>query len=261
MRRTTGFGAIALNGDLLLALLHKEAAVRYKQSVVGPLWVLLQPIILTALFVMIQTVANIDSGGAPYPVVAYAAVLPWTFFATSMTNATGSIVGNAAIIRKVSCPRAVFPLAAVLVCLVDFLIGLPFLFFLLFHYGLGLSWHVIWLPLLVILQLLLVYGLTLLTSSVSAYRRDLLIGMPYLLQFWMFASPVMYRSESVPGEWRFLFDLNPLAGFIDAYRGVLIHGTPPSPSSLGTIVAATAGALVVGTLVFGRLQARFADVT
>ena len=249
------------NGELLLALLRKEVAVRYKQSIVGPLWAFLQPLILMALFVMIQRFVNIDSGGAPYPAVVYAALLPWTFFATSMNFATGSIVGNAAIIRKVRCPRAVFPLAAVLACLVDFLIGLPFLAALLAYYGIVPTWHTIWLPLLLALQLFLAYGLTLLTSSVSAYRRDLLIGMPYLLQFWMFASPVMYRSESVPAEWRPIFDLNPLAGIIEAYRSVLVYGVPPPAASLATAAIVSIVVFVVGAATFARLQARFADVT
>lgn len=246
--------------ELLLALLRKEVAVRYKQSLVGPLWAFVQPLILMGLFVMINALVTIDVGSAPYPVVVYSALLPWTFFATSMNFATGSIVGNAAIIRKVRCPRAAFPLAAVLSCLVDFLIGLPFLFGLLAYYGIGLSWQLAWLPALVGMQLLLIYGLALLTSSISAYQRDLLIGMPYLLQFWMFASPVMYRSESVPEKWRWLYDLNPLTGIIDAYRNVLIHGDSPLTSSLMTAAGISVVAFAAGTLVFARLQPRFADV-
>lgn len=246
--------------ELLMALLRKEIAVRYKQSLVGPLWAFVQPLVLMALFVMINGFVTMDSGPAPYPVVVYTALLPWTFFATSMNFATGSIVGNAAIIRKVRCPRAVFPLAAVLSCQVDFLIGLPFLFALLAYYGIGISWQLAWLPVLLGIQLLLVFGLALLTSAISAYQRDLLIGMPYLLQFWMFASPVMYRSDSVPDRWRTLYDLNPLAGIIEAYRNVLIHGMSPLGTSLTLAAGVSVAAFAAGALVFARLQPRFADV-
>lgn len=246
--------------ELLLALLRKEVAVRYKQSLVGPLWAFIQPLILMTLFVMINGFVQMDSGPAPYPVVVYAALLPWTFFATSMNFATGSIVGNAAIIRKVRCPRAAFPLAAVLACQVDFLIGLPFLFALLAFYGIGTSWQLAWLPALLAIQLLLVYGLALLTSAVSAYQRDLLIGMPYLLQFWMFASPVMYRSESVPDRWRTLYELNPLAGIIEAYRNILVHGVSPVSPSLTVATGVSVAVFAAGALVFARLQPRFADV-
>lgn len=249
------------NLELLRALLRKEVAVRYKQSMIGPLWALLQPLILMSLFVMIQGFINIDSGGAPYSAVVYAALLPWTFFATSMNFATGSIVGNAAIIRKVRCTRAIFPLAAVLACLVDFLIGLPFLAILLIYHGISPTLAVLWVPVLLLIQLFLTYGLCLLTSSVSAYRRDLLIGMPYLLQFWMFASPVMYRIESVPTGWRPIFDLNPLVGIIDAYRRVLVLGEQPEATALLTAMAVSLLVFVAGAATFAALQSKFADVT
>lgn len=253
-------GGVRRSADLLFALLAKEFAVRYKQSVVGPLWAFLQPLILMALFVMIQNFIPIDSGTAPYPVVVYAALLPWTFFATSLNFATGSIVSNGAVIRKIRCPRILFPLAAVMACLVDFLIGLPFLVALLAYYRIDLTWHVLLAPLVLALQLVLVFGLTLATAAVSAYRRDLLIGMPYLLQFWMFASPVMYRSESVPDAWRIWFELNPMAGILEAYRSLLVYGTLPSARPLLVAVVEAAVVVLVGILIFSRLQPRFADV-
>jgi len=248
------------NGELLLALLRKEIAVRYKQSVVGPLWAFLQPLILMSLFVMIQSFVHIDSGNAPYPLVVYAALVPWTFFASSVNLATGSIVGNAAIIRKIHCPRASFPMAAILACLVDFLIASVFLAALIAYYDIGVSWRVLLLPLLLLLQLFLVFGLTLLTSSMAAYRRDVLIGMPYLLQFWIFVSPVMYRIESVPERWRALYELNPMAGIIEAYRSILIYDSLPAVSSLASAFAVAIVLFAAGLVVFAKLEKRFADV-
>jgi lipopolysaccharide transport system permease protein len=244
----------------LRALLRKEIAVRYKQSIVGPLWAFLQPLILLSLFVMIQSFVHIDSGSAPYPLVVYAALLPWLFFANSVNLATGSIVANAAIIRKIHCPRAAFPLAAILACLVDFLIASFFLAALIAYYGIGLSWHAAILPLLMLLQLFLVFGLTLLTSSISAYRRDVMIGMPYLLQFLMFASPVMYRIEAVPERWRTLYEVNPMAGIIEAYRSILIYDSLPDMPSLASAAAVAVGLFAAGIAVFARLEKRFADV-
>lgn len=248
------------NGELLRALLRKEIAVRYKQSLVGPLWAFLQPLVLMLLFVMIQSFVAFDSGGAPYPLVVYAALLPWTFLATSMSAATGSIVGNAAILRKIRCPRAAFPLAAILACLVDFLIASVFLVALIAYYGVGVSPYAAWVPVLLLMQLLLVFGLALLTSSVAAYRRDVLIGMPYLLQFWMFASPVMYRMESVPERWRGLYELNPMAGIIEAYRSVIVYGTPPDLAALATALVVAVALFALGLAVFAALESRFADV-
>lgn len=251
---------IGSNGDLLLALLRKEIAVRYKQSVIGPLWAFLQPLILMSLFVMIQAFVHIDSGEAPYPVVVYVALLPWSFFGNSVHFATASIAGNSAIIRKIYCPRAIFPLAAILACLLDFFTALPFLAGLLFYYRIGLSWHAAALPLLLVVQLFLTYGLALLTSSVAAYRRDVLIGMPYLLQFWMFASPVMYRLETVPARWRTLYQLNPMAGIVDGYRRILIHHSLPDVSSLMPAITVAVLLFAVGLVVFAKLEKRFADV-
>lgn len=260
MSGSAEIGELRRGADLLFALLNKEISVRYKQSVVGPLWAFLQPLGLTALFVMIQNFVPIDSGAAPYPIVVYAAMLPWTFFATSLNFATGSIVSNGAVIRKIRCPRVLFPIAAVMACLVDFLIGLPFLGALMVWYRIELTWNAILMPLVLALQLFLILGLTLATSAVSAYRRDLLIGMPYLLQFWMFASPVMYRSESVPASWRSWFDLNPMSGIIEAYRSLLIYGTSPNAGPLLVAAVVASVAFLVGALVFARLQPRFADV-
>jgi ABC-type polysaccharide/polyol phosphate export permease len=248
------------SGELLRALLRKEIAVRYRQSLVGPLWAFLQPLILMLLFVMIHSFVAFDSGGAPYPLVVYAALLPWTLLATSLNVATGSIVGNATILRKIRCPRAAFPLAAVLACLVDFLIASAFLVALIAYYGVGLSWYAAWVPALLLLQLLLVFGLALLTSSLAAYRRDVLIGMPYLLQFWMFASPVMYRIESVPERWRALYELNPMAGIIESYRSVLVYGAAPDPGLLAPAAAVAVLLFAAGLGVFAALESRFADV-
>lgn len=248
------------SGDLLLALLRKEFAVRYKQSVVGPLWAFAQPLILMLLFVMVQSFVRIDSGTAPYPLVVYVALLPWTFFANSVHVATASIVGNAPVIRKMYCPRAAFPLASVLTSLIDWFIAAPLLGILLVYYGIGLTWYAAWLPLLVLLQLFLAYGLVLMTSSLAAYRRDVLIGLPYLLQFGMFVSPVMYRIESVPDRWRALYELNPMAGIIEAYRSVLVYGSPPEIGSLAPAIVAAVVLFAAGLAVFSRLENRFADV-
>lgn len=246
--------------ELLFALFRKEIAVRYKQSYIGPMWSVLQPLILLSIFVILDEIVDIGGGGYPYPLVVFAGILPWTFFSNSITSASNSIVGNAAIIKKMGTPRLLFPIASISACLYDLIVSLIILLFLLLSYDMKITWHIVFLPVLVVFEFVLILGISLLTSSLAAYRRDVLVGIPYILQFVFFVSPVMYTVDLVPEKWKFLYMLNPVAGIIESYRCLFLYNTLPMFEYFLFPLAITMLSLFVGYYVFSRLEHRFADV-
>lgn len=246
--------------ELLLALLRKEIKVRYSQSSLGALWAFLQPLILLGLFMMLHKFMGIESGNYPYPVVAYAALLPWTFFANAITLASGTIVANAAIIRKIYCPRIIFPLASLLIGLFDLFIASLVFAGLMVYYNIQPTVFILFVPLLLLHQFLLLSAIAMITSSCAAYRRDILIGMPFIMQFWLFASPVMYRIESVPTEWRIFYSLNPMVGILEGYRSLLVYGIIPDFKYIGISFFVSIFLFIIGLYTFYKLESRFADV-
>jgi len=245
---------------LLAALMRKDISARYKQSLLGPAWALFQPLVLMGLFSLLQLFVNIPSEGIPYPIFVYSALLPWTFFANSILYATSSITGNSGIIKKIYFPREIFPISASLTSLFDFLMASVVYAFLIVYYGVGVSYSIFLLPLLLVIQLVLAIGISFFTSSLATFRRDVVHAMPLLLQFWMFLCPVMYPLSTVPSNYRPYYLLNPMAGIIDCYRSVLIKGSVPE---LQPLLYGAAGSLIVfaaGYWFFKSLEMKFADV-
>jgi len=246
--------------ELLYFFVWRDVKVRYKQTVVGVLWVVLQPLMTMGVFtIFFGRLAKLPSEGLPYPVFYFAALVPWAYFATALSNCTNIVVANQHVITKVYFPRLVLPLAAVSSGLVDFAIGLVVMITLAFGFGIHVTPTVALLPVFLLLALLTALGVGLWTSALNALYRDVASIIPFVIQFWMLASPVAYPSSLVPARWRWLYGLNPMAGVIDGFRWALTgHGQPPGAQMLAstTMVAIV---LIGGLFFFQRIESTVAD--
>jgi lipopolysaccharide transport system permease protein len=246
--------------ELLYFFVWRDVKVRYKQTVIGIAWVVLQPLMTMGVFtVFFGRLARLPSDGLPYPVFYFAALVPWTYFATALQSCTNVVVSNQHLITKVYFPRLVLPLSAVLSGLVDFAIGLVVLLMVTAIYGITPTLAALWLPVLLLLAVLTALGVGLWMSALNALYRDVHYVVPFLIQCWMFASPVAYPSSLVPQRWRWLYGLNPMAGVIDGFRWALTgRGVAPGP-----LVLASASAVIVvligGLFFFQRMEGTVAD--
>lgn len=248
-------------GDLLFTLSAHRIAVRYRQTILGFVWAVLQPLLMMLIFTGVFSIlARMPSDGVPYALFAYTALLPWTFFSTTLTNATASLVSHTQLITKVYFPREILPLTYVVAALFDLAIGFAALGALMAWYDVPLTRQV-WNLLPVILLLAAwALALSLVFSAAQVRWRDIGVAMPLLVQLWLFASPVIYPLSSVPEAWRPWYLLNPMAGIIGSFRDVLLHGVQPDPVPLRYAAAVTAVALPIAYLVFKRAEATMADV-
>jgi lipopolysaccharide transport system permease protein len=255
LRRLTEYG------DLLRTLSAHRISVRYRQTVLGITWAVLQPLLMMTIFAIVfSRLAKLPSDGAPYPLFAYVALLPWTFFATSVTNATGSLVNNTQLITKIYFPREVLPVTYIVAALFDFSLGLLALAALMAWYEAPVTSAVLYLVPLVLLLAAWALAMSLLLSAAQVRRRDIGVALPVLVQAWMFVSPVIYPLSVVPEPWRPLYLLNPIAGIIDGFRNALLRGEPPAAEPLVYAVTVTALVLPAAYLVFKRTEATMADV-
>jgi len=252
--------------ELLYFLTWRDVKVRYKQTLVGVAWVVMQPLLSTLIFtVFLGNLARVPSDGAPYPLFVFAGLLPWTFFASAVSGAGPSLVGSSNLITKVYFPRMFIPAASVSARLLDFLISFAVLAGLLLYYGVPLTWRLfVWLPPLVALIALLALGIGMWAAAVNVKYRDVGVVLPVLVQFWMFASPVVYPSSliyssSVSPFWKRLYMLNPLVGIIEGFRSATF-GRPVDVSSLAFSVAVTVVVLLCAAYTFRGMEKSFADV-
>lgn len=247
--------------ELLYFFVWRDIKIRYKQTAIGAAWAVLQPFLTMLIFsLFFGKLAHIPSEGLPYPIFYYSALLPWMYFAASLQNATNTIVENQRLITKVYFPRLALPLSSVLSGLVDF--GISFLMFvaMMIYYGIRPTAAVLWLPAFLLLTVLTALGVGLWLSALNAVYRDVRYVVPFLVQFWMFASPVAYPSSLVPEKWRWLYGLNPMTGVIEGFRWSLAgHGEPP-----GLLIFVSAGAVIVvllaGVAYFQKMETTIADV-
>lgn len=247
--------------DLLYTLSLHRINVRYRQTVLGVAWAVLQPLLMMLVFTMVFSVlARMPSEGTPYALFAYTALLPWTFFASAVTNATGSLVGHTQLITKVYFPREILPLTYVVAGFFDFLIGLVVLGGLMTWYGVAPTTQILHLVPIVLLLGAWLLSVALILAAAQVRWRDVGVAMPVMLQLWMFASPVIYPLSLVPEGLRTWYLLNPMAGIISSFRDVLLQGTQPDPVPLRYAVVITAIALPVAYLVFKRSEATMADM-
>jgi lipopolysaccharide transport system permease protein len=246
--------------ELLYFFVWRDVKVRYKQTVIGIAWVILQPLMTMGVFTLFfGRLAKLPSDGLPDPVFYFSALVPWTYFSTALQSCTSVVVDNQRVITKVYFPRLVLPLSAVVSGLVDFAIGFVVLLVVTAIYGIKPTLAALWLPALLLLAVLTALGVGLWMSALNALYRDVRYIVPFLVQFWMFASPVAYPSSLVPGRWRWLYDLNPMAGVIDGFRWA-ITGRGQAPGLLLLASSAVVALVVLGGLFFfNRMESSVAD--
>ena len=256
-----GFRELWEYRELLYFLTWRDIKVRYKQTVLGAAWAVIQPLFMMLVFsLFFGKLAGVPSDGISYPVFTFCGLLPWQLFAYSLTQASNSLVGSQNLISKVYFPRLVVPISAVLGGLVDFAIALVLLFAMLFFYGIVPGWQILALPGLVLLAVMAALAVGLWLSALNVQYRDVRYTITFLVQFWLFATPVAYPSSIVPEKWRVLYALNPMVGVVDGFRWALL-GKPESPVVALLISVIVVLILLVGGLYyFRRLEQQFADI-
>jgi lipopolysaccharide transport system permease protein len=254
------FGDLWAYRELLYFLTWRDVKVRYKQTLMGVAWVVIQPLATMLIFTLVFTrIARIDSGAIPYPLFAYSGLLLWAFFAGAVSAGTNSLISNTSLVTKVYFPRAFIPAAAVGAGLVDLTVGSVLMAGLAVYYGVHVTWALLLLPVFVALAGVLALATGMLASALTVKYRDLRHALPFLLQFWMFASPVIYPSSAVPARWHWLLTLNPLAGVLEGFRASLV-GLEFDWTLVIVPFFAAPILLALAFYVFRRLEDTFADV-
>jgi lipopolysaccharide transport system permease protein len=247
--------------ELLYFLIWRDIKVRYKQTALGAAWAIIQPFFTMLVFsLFFGRLAKMQSDGLPYPVFAYAALVPWTFFAQGLSQASDSLVGSANLIRKVYFPRLAIPVGTVAGGVVDFALAFGVLLLMMFYYGVRPGWQIVWLPLLLLLALVTALGVGLWLSALNVKFRDVKYVVPFVTQFWMFLTPIAYPSSLLPEVWRPVYALNPMVGVVEGFRWALL-GTDTAPGPMLGVSATVALLLLAsGAFVFRRMEKSFADV-
>lgn len=239
----------------------REIKARYKQSFLGVAWAVIQPMSMMLVFTLVFSfLTRVPTDGVPYPLFSYAALLPWTLLQTSITFGVPSLINNLNLVTKIYFPREILPIGAIGAAFFDFLISSVIFVFLLFLYRVSLSWAILWVPVLLVLEFILILGVTLLGAAVIVSYRDVRFIVPLGLQIWLYVSPVIYPLSVVPERLRAYYMLNPMAGILDAFRQVLLFGQSPTWESLAISAAEAMGLFMVGYRVFKESEASFADV-
>ena len=247
--------------ELLYFLIWRDIKVRYKQTSLGAAWAIIQPFFTMLVFsLFFGKLGKIPSDGLPYPVFAYAALVPWTFFAQGLTQSSDSLVGSGNLIKKVYFPRLVIPLGAVTAGVVDFALAFVVLIAMMFYYHVTPTTNVIFLPFLVLLALITSLGVGLWLSALNVKYRDVKYVVPFVTQFWMLATPIAYPSSLLPEPWRTVSGLNPMAGVVEGFRWALL-GRNTAPGAMVWVSAGVAVlVLISGAFYFRRMEKTFADV-
>lgn len=251
--------------DLLYFLIWRDIKVRYKQTLLGAAWAVLQPLTtMVVFFFVFRVVAGVESDGVPYQVFAFAGLVPWTFFATGLSMSANSLVGSQNLIKKVYFPRIVIPLATVLAGVVDFAIAFVVLLALMLWFGVQPTLAIVWLPAFLLLALITALGVGLWLSALNVQFRDVRYTIPFLTQLWLFATPVGYSTQDAAAKlvepWSTLYALNPMLGVVEGFRWALL-GTETRPGTMVWLSAAAALAVLVsGAYVFRRMEKSFADL-
>ena len=247
--------------ELLYFLVWREVKVRYKQAALGVAWAVVQPLTTMLIFTAVfGNFAKIPSDGLPYPVFTYAALLPWSYFAEAISRSGVSVVSDTNLVRKVYFPRLIMPLASVIIPVVDFCVSFLILLCLMAWYHVIPTWGVILLPFFLLLALLTALSVGLWLSALNVRYRDVRFIIPFLVQIWMYASPVVYPVSLVPERWRIVFNLNPMVGVIEGFRWALLGKASPDFQAITVSVIGVLVLLIGGLLFFKRMESTFADV-
>lgn len=262
-------GLVALNlrdlwiyRELIYFLTWRDLKVRYKQSVLGVLWAIIKPFMAMVVFtIFFGNLAKLPSDGMPYPIWSYTGLLPWEFFAAALSVSARSMLTSGSMVSKIYFPRIIVPLSSVFANLVDFLIAFVILIGMMFFYKITPTINMVWLPLFVLLAVVTALGVGLWFTALLVMYRDINYMLPFITQLWMFVSPVVYASSSVPEQWRLLYSLNPMAGVVEGFRWAML-GTQQSISPMMIAISAGISILlfVTGLFFFRRMERVFADM-
>lgn len=246
--------------ELLYFLSWRDIKVRYKQTVLGAAWAIIQPVLTMAVFsLFFGKLANMPSDGIPYPLFTYAALVPWMFFANGLIQSSNSLVQNANMLKKIYFPRLIIPIATIVSGAVDFMLAFVLLLFMMGVYGIAPTVNVVWLPFLLVLGISTALGVGLWLSALNVQFRDVRYVIPFLTQFWLFATPIAYPSSLLPEPWRTVYGLNPMVGVVEGFRWALL-GTQTVPGLMVAISAVVSLTLLTsGFFYFKRMEKTFAD--
>ena len=247
--------------ELLYFMIWRDIKVRYKQTLLGAAWAIIQPFFAMVVFsLFFGRLAGMPSDGIPYPIFSYAALVPWIFFANGLHQASNSLVGNSNLIKKVYFPRMAMPIASVSGGIVDFSLAFIMLIGMIFYFGMVPTINVIWLPFFLILAFITSLGVSLWLSALYVQFRDVRHIIPFLTQIWLFATPIAYPSSLLSEPWRTIYGINPMVGVAEGFRWALLGvNTAPGPIIVVSFLAA-AGLLISGAFYFRRMERTFADV-
>ena len=246
--------------ELLYFLIWRDIKVRYKQTALGVLWAIIQPVMTMVVFsIFFGKLGKLSSDGIPYPIFTFAALVPWTLFSNGLTQATGSLVASSNLIKKVYFPRLIIPVATVLAGVVDFLLSFGVLLVLMFFYGITPTINTLWLPLFLVLTIIASLAVSLWLSALNVEYRDIRYVIPFLTQIWLFATPIAYSSTLLSEPWRTIYGLNPMVGVVEGFRWALL-GTNTQPGTMAIVSAVAALILLIsGAYYFRRMEKTFAD--
>ncbi|MFC1848230.1 ABC transporter permease [Chloroflexota bacterium] len=247
--------------ELLYVLTIREIQIRYKQSILGLAWAIVQPLFTMLMFTLVfSTLLKVPSDNVPYPVFSYGALLFWIYFSNSLARAIPSLETNAMIIKKIYFPREFFPIAATFSSIFDLLIAAVIFLILMLYYDVSFTLYILYVPLVLIIQTTFTLGVCFFFSAMNAYYRDVKHALPILIQLWMYATPIIYPISLVPDRFRIFYMLNPMTGIIDSYRNILVKGSPPDLFYLGIAAAGSFFLFVLGYIYFKRIEMSIADI-
>ena len=260
-RMITGFIEFPRYRELLYSITMREVLVRYKQSFLGIAWAILQPLAMMVIFTIVfSRLIRVPSDGIPYPIFSYSALLPWSFFSSSLSFAIPSLVNNANLIKKTYFPREIFPCASILAASVDFGIAACIFILMMIYYRVSFTWNILYVVPLVIIQFIFTLGISLFAAAVNVRYRDVKYALPLLLQVWMYITPVIYPISMVPIHLRTIYMLNPMTGLIDGYRRSCLLGLAPNFNYFGVTIVVTVVVFFLSYWYFKKEEMTFADI-
>jgi lipopolysaccharide transport system permease protein len=266
IKPTKGLAALNLRDlwvyrELVFFMIWRDVKVRYKQTMLGAAWAIIQPVMTMLVFTFLfGKVAKLPSDGIPYPVFSYAALLPWGLFVNALNQGSRSLVAHNNMVTKIYFPRLILPMASVFSGMVDFIIAFVILIILMFYYKVMPAWNLLWtLPLFLLLGLVTALGVALWLSAVNVKYRDVNQALPFLTQFWLFATPVAYSSSVISAKWQIVYSLNPMAGVVNGFRWALLGSGNGPDAALWVSVAISIIVLVTGLFYFRSTERTFAD--
>ncbi len=255
------FGELWSYRELLYFLVWRDIKIRYKQTLLGASWAIIQPFLTMVVFsLFFGKLAKIPSDGIPYPIFSFAALVPWTMFASGLSQASNSLVSSSNMIKKVYFPRLTMPIASVFGCILDFVLAFVLLLGMVFYYGMTPTMNVVWLPLFLMLTLATSLGVSLWLSALYVKFRDVRHAIPFLIQIWLFATPIAYPSSLLGEPWRTLYGINPMTGVVEGFRWALLGSQMPSGWMIFVSSLVALMVLISGAFYFRRMERTFADV-